>query len=103
MTNISVKTILSSISIYQKRSFRIFFVEILILIAKKRTFRNITQRHFIKYSVMQLMFSFYECKFEITAAKVGTRKTIQENNGAKIIWKLAWAFSISVKFYALKW
>ena len=52
---------------------------------------------------MQLMFSFYECKFEITAAKVGTRKTIQEKNGAKIIWKLAWAFSISVKFYALKW
>ena len=94
MTNISVKTILSSISIYQKRSFRIIFVEILILIAKKRTFRNITQRHFIKYSVMQLMFSFYECKFEITAAKVGARKTIQENNGAKIIWKLAWAFSI---------
>ena len=52
---------------------------------------------------MQLMFSFYECKFEITAAKVVTRKTIQENNGAKILWKLAWAFSIWVKFYALKW
>ena len=52
---------------------------------------------------MQLMFCFYECKFEITAAKVGTRKAIQENNGAKIIWKLAWAFSIWVKFYALKW
>ena len=32
---------------------------------------------------MQLMFSFYVCKFEITAAKVVTHKTIQENNGCK--------------------
>ena len=32
---------------------------------------------------MQLMFSFYVCKFEITAAKVVTYKTIQENNGCK--------------------
>ena len=42
------------------------------------------------------MFSFYVCKFEITAAKVVTHKTIQENNGCKIIWKLAWAFSNGV-------
>ena len=32
---------------------------------------------------MQLNVFFFVCKFEITAAKVVTRKTIKENNGCK--------------------